>query len=428
MRTRLGPYFFLAMLVALPEESGAQEEARLQRATAPSWGEVSASVGMGLFGGDPMAVLQAGLDLREGRFALGLAADLRIKLADRGGPGDVGIRTQDWDGPSDYAHIIRYLSYWRDDHPVSFGVAFGEFVGETLGHGTLLARYVSLADLDNPHTGARLLVTHRHVDLELLAGDFVQPSLLAGRIAARPVPSHLAFTVALEGLFDIRAPGTRRGAGGLVLSLEERVEMGRLTLLPWLDLAWQSLGGFGLGLGGRTNYRVGTWEFGFGGAYRLSVGAFAFEYADSLYDVQRVQYHLGPDALLDSKAAVVAGLTGTASGAALDVHVSRRETFMLSLGYRLGRPELGDSLSLDLQVPYGPQFVAGLFLAKTGLRRSEDWQTAPGLLAGLDAKLRLWNLLFIAGRLQYGYWKDAVRYRGILLATVSVGFAWRYGG
>ncbi len=427
MRSRIGQTLFLMGVLALPRMGRAEEETTLRESAAPSWGQVSASVGVGLLGGDPITALQAGLDLREGRFALGLAADLRIKVADLGGPGSVGLRTRDWDEPSDYAHVIRYLSYWREDEPLSFGVALGEAVDETLGHGTLMGHYVSLADLDSPHTGAHFLLAHRFLDLELLAGDFVHPNLLAGRLALRPIPSHRPLSISVEGLLDLRAPGTQQGAPGLVLVLEERIQTGRLTLVPWLDLAWESLGGMGLALGGRTDLRLGRWSLGVGGAFRLSVGAFAFDYADSLYDVQRSQFGLAQGATQAPKAAVVAGLTGVESGAVWSFRISRRGTFSLSVGYELKRPELGDGCWLDLQVPYGHGFVAGLFLAKTGLRRSEDWQSAPGLLAGFDARLRVWRFVFLAGRLQYDYWKDEQRYRGILLATVNVGLAWTYG-
>ncbi len=111
------------------------------------WGELEGDIGFGFMGSDLFTTLQAGFDLQEGAFAMGLQLRLRLRVADRGDEEEGrGVRREDWDEPSDLAHILRYVSYRRKVKSVSVGLLLGEHAGYTLGYGSLIRDYSSAVD------------------------------------------------------------------------------------------------------------------------------------------------------------------------------------------------------------------------------------------------------------------------------------------
>ena len=415
-----------------------------------SWGEVAADVGFGSLGSDLYSTFQLGVDLREGHFSVGLSAALRVKVFDRGGVGSLGIRHRDWDEPSDFAHIVRYMSYRKQVGPVHLGLMIGELATASLGHRTILDQYLSLSDLDHPHSGAWIRVRHRYGSLDFLTGNFVDPHLLAGRIEVYPVPRLRRLVIGVTGLADFKAPASvrkddqgdalvdhanhllvdRDHVGLVGLDVAYTWRLGHVELTPYVDGNWQVGLGGGLHLGGTARLDEGRWSFALTGEYHLAVDGYRPGYVDLFYDVQRFQLALGHGMArrigsLDPKLAVQSEIAGLAHGGRFVAKVSYGGSCQMEVGYDIGHSVAGDLVWMNLDVPYGRRFVFGVLAARTGLLSSKDWKGADGTLAGVETRIRLFRYMYVLGQLRYLYVLDG-RYQGVLLANVAVGGSWDY--
>ncbi|MCD6499151.1 MAG: hypothetical protein J7M25_12745, partial [Deltaproteobacteria bacterium] len=399
---------------------------------------------------DLYSTFQFGLDLREGHFAVGLSAALRVKVVDRGGTGSKGFRHRDWDEPSDFAHIVRYMSYRKQMGPVHLGLMIGELATASLGHRSILDQYLSVADLDHPHSGAWIRVGHRYVSFDFLTGNFVDPHLLAGRVEIRPVPSLRRLVIGVTGLVDLKAPvSVRRDDRG-----EARVDhanhllvdrdqvgfvgfdaaytwrFGQAELTPFVDGNWMVGSGGGLHLGGTARIAAGRWSFAFTGTYHLAVDGYRPGYVDMFYDVQRYQLALGRGMArrigsLDPKLAVQSRIKGAFHGGRFVASVDYGDSYRMEVGYDMGHSVAGDLVWMKLDVPYGRRFVFGALAARTGFLSSGDWREAGGTMAGVETRFRLFRYMYLLGQLRYLYLLDG-RYQGVLLANVAVGGSWDY--
>lgn len=434
------------------DEAGTdREQARITETTEAaqnSWGEISGDLGFGSLGQDLVTSLGMGWDISEGNLAAGLGALIRFKTVDLGGPEPMGFRHKDWDEPSDFAHVLRYLTYRKDVSSVQLGMLAGELTGASLGHGTLLSQYMSLADLDHPHSGAWFHVGSRYVDLDLLAADFVRPDLFGARVTARPVPKLAALQVGVTVMADLKTPRsldieadgrlaqdrTGRYQGqtdplvAATVDLQYRHKEGRILFVPYADGNWLSAGGGGLHAGLEAHIETTKWKLGLKAEYHLAVGAYWSAYFDRFHDLQRYDAFLGRTGSNQAipKLALLEGLESIRHGGRWEAKFSYKKLVRIQAGYDLRLGPIGDLAWIDLEMPYSRNLVAGMTLAKTGLSSKETWKEDKGLLMGLEARWRILEHLYLLGRVQHLHRASPTGYEGIWLTMGAVGGAFSY--
>lgn len=184
-------WFVVLLLLGLPHYAAAQQGLSL-----------SVDAGLGALAGRPTSTFESVLRIREGGLALGVGARLHVGL------NDGRVRRRDWDEPSDFVHILRYLRYRRRLAAWVVNLDLGELRGVGFAHNTLLREYSNLADIDHPHGGLQIALEHDLLRLRLLVDDLVRPRLVA---------AHLAFFAGIDQrtrlgasfIADPRAPLTR---------------------------------------------------------------------------------------------------------------------------------------------------------------------------------------------------------------------------
>ncbi|NOZ85791.1 MAG: hypothetical protein GXP49_05945 [Deltaproteobacteria bacterium] len=113
------------------------------------------------------------VDLRFGKFKLGLSGPLNIEIWD-GSEGLLGIdttgndtktkikgfdnigsiRSEDWDHWRDYFRILKYVNWGRKEDNLYINI--GQSAVGSIGHGTIMKRYLPQVDLDTVRLGAQV--------------------------------------------------------------------------------------------------------------------------------------------------------------------------------------------------------------------------------------------------------------------------------
>jgi hypothetical protein len=121
-------------------------------------------------------------------WALGLGVPLNIRAYADGfyDTGKIRLRTQDYNNPSDYARILRFLTYGRKEDQVYFNVT--QLFAATIGHGAIVRRYFGNTDINITRVGAELDAYGKYGGIESYVGDIVQPQhFLAGLAFIKPL-------------------------------------------------------------------------------------------------------------------------------------------------------------------------------------------------------------------------------------------------
>lgn len=293
-------------VATLTAASHPQETARL-----------AADAGLGAFAEDGMATLHASLTAENDDWRLVVDPRLRLRTFDRA-PAGPTVRTEDWDEPSDFAHALRELTY---RHGSGKGKGQGEegqlrlTLGEqsefTLGHGSLVREYTNAIDPDHLRAGALLTVDDPWFGLEAMVDNLAGPRLVATRVTAHPL--HESVTLGGSAAFDLYAPdavrqtddgarsvdGTRNletyystlaMAGG---DAEVLLRDGPLSVAPYFDA--NALVGLGAGLHAGALLQIeakSRTRVDLRGEYRFSSDGYLPAYADTFYDLTRLQLRL----------------------------------------------------------------------------------------------------------------------------------------
>jgi hypothetical protein len=418
---------------------------------APGAIGVAGDVGMGGLGGKAYATLQTGVDLREGRFGLGLFGRVRFPLQDV--PTEGHVRGRDWDEASDYVHILRYMQYKHTfARRVELLVQEGELLGFTLGHGTLLRDYSNVADPDHPHAGLQLRLAHPRLAFTAMIDNFIRPSVIAARLEGAPAARVTPLRIGASFVIDPRAPVEVRSTAGereidsaFNLQAETRPlplvgidveytfgneQSGSVT--PYLDTN-TSFYGFGLHVGATGRVPLQTRRRMHLGAqleYRLSTAGYSPAYMETFYDVDRFQASLS---LADPRFADAADRSTKLAG--LRDGIYGGHGILFQGGYELERYvrlKLGvshrpgpDATSLWARVATSPiaRLDLGLLLVARGIGEGDG---ASGLVVMAEGRVRIIDHLYALA--QYSrLWSlsSETRYFGILqLFNIGVGTNW----
>ncbi len=124
--------------------------------------------------------------------------------------GGLKIRREDWDEVSDFAKVIRFITYGRKESPLYFTIT--SLRPYSLGHGELIQNYQPSIDLDRTITGAVFEAYNRWGGFQLQLNDVTFSNRLVGALAFvkplgfldNPILSSLSFGV--EYAADFAAP------------------------------------------------------------------------------------------------------------------------------------------------------------------------------------------------------------------------------
>ena len=132
---------------------------------------------------DPEIDLHFGPDV-----ALGLGVPLHV-LAYAGGFYDTGkikLRKHDYDKPSQYARILRFLTIGKKEDPFYLNVS--QLFAASIGHGAIVRRYSGNTDINITRVGAQLDAYAKFGGFEAFIGDVVQPThFMAGLAFVKPL-------------------------------------------------------------------------------------------------------------------------------------------------------------------------------------------------------------------------------------------------
>ncbi|MEE2962029.1 MAG: hypothetical protein VYA34_14940 [Myxococcota bacterium] len=201
---------------------------------AAAAGSDSSSLAAGLMFGeiDDAFYLQLNprFDFSAGKFGLGFQVPLNLRVHPWGGKGEAKygaklIRSEDWDEPSDFLKLVRYVRYGQKRDFIY--VRLGELAAD-LGHGTIVSRYMNNTDINTFRLGVQFDLNTDYGGFETMVSDVVsmtgsnQDSQLVGfRGYIKPVGFFMddsplnIFSVGVSFVTDGNAPDTlKQGAAG----------------------------------------------------------------------------------------------------------------------------------------------------------------------------------------------------------------------
>jgi len=423
----------LALLLTSQPVAAQVADLAVERSAEPK-ALVAADAGAGAFAGEAMTALH-GLVLGESE-SWRVLVEARLRLRTFGKrDGDPSIRREDWDEPSDVAHVLRELTYRNG----GVFLRAGELADASLGHGTIVRGYHNAIDPDHPHAGLLLEVREADADVEALVDNYLAPRLIGGRMAARPIDDR--FTLGGTASFDLSAPrevredfsGNRsvdptrnlETTGGVLGMAGADVEYlfgarGKSWLAPYVDANVLLGTGTGLHAGAHASLPAGRLRLRAQGEYRLGSDRYLPAYADALYDVERLQFSLarpGRDPLPKRSVVDQGGFGGQGFLTEMGLGNGSFEA-AAGLSHRPGAG--GNLLSARLLAPLGRRTRLSL----TGHHRGIGQTGTDGLMAAGGLRVRLSEHVFALG--EYArLWQlqDEGVFRPAQIAFVSLGLS-----
>ena len=379
--------WLLATSVRDPSIVGAQTRGNAEE----PWAAASGSVGAGVFGARAAAALDVGVDFAGASYAMGLGARLRF-LTD-------GLRTEDWDERSEWAKVVRYLSYQQAHGALDVALAAGELGGATLGHGGILQDYSSVLDLDHRHLGAQLRIDGDRFSGEGVIDDLIAPRILGTRGSYSHGPAHRQLSVGASLLADLSAPardGMMPTTEALPLaaldgqwSLTDRErEFGGAVYAQLVAISTMAAG-LHLGLTGRARAsgRVHLW---LRGELRLGSDRYIPGWLGPLYEIERQARRSAPPDPMDPPGPTVpgqlerarlGGLAGLGGRIAIRAHIDQMGELSVSIDQRVGLP---DQLVARVSAPYFRDVQGAAWMAAELGEGADSWVMAGELRARID--------------------------------------------
>lgn len=338
----------------------------------------SGSLGAGMFGSEAAAAAELGVDLSGERYALGIGGRLRWVA-------DEGVRTRDWDEPSEWATLVRYLMYARapEDGGVGVAAAMGPLGSVSLGHGALIQGYTTGLDVDHRGLGAQLRVAHGGLGVEGLIDDVIAPRVTGVRGSWQRQARRHTLAAGVSVAADLAAPRTVAGPGapmpGVARAFLPMVAVDgsaglhhrlpgdggadgtrRIAGTLHAELAAISTVAAGLHLGLGLDLALGEARLWARGALSVGTDGYVPGWVGPLYERDRVQLGETPGAASQLDRARAGGLGHVGSRLAAG---ARHELLgELELAYAQ-RPGLPDLATTRLAAPYFRDLQAALWAA-----------------------------------------------------------------
>lgn len=130
--------------------------------------------------------LEPRIELLWTKFAFSIQAPLNFKIYDvQTGTSEMWkLRAKDWDEPTDYTKVIRFIKYGRKDDRIYANIT--TLSSSTLGHGTIMRRYVSNVDMDHKKLGIQLDINHDYLGFQSMISDIFGPPVFGVMPFVRP--------------------------------------------------------------------------------------------------------------------------------------------------------------------------------------------------------------------------------------------------
>ncbi|MBI5529559.1 MAG: hypothetical protein HY897_24805 [Deltaproteobacteria bacterium] len=283
------------------------------------------------------------VDLLWKKFALGVNAPLNLELFSPKNPPEDNptwsLRSRDWDEPTDFAKIIRFVQYGRKFDPLY--VTATTVFASTLGHGFLMRRYIPNVMMDQKKLGLQFDYNHDYAGFESTVSNLMGAPVIGVMPFVRPFAwfksSDVLNSLSLGVTFitDTDAPVTvkrdkanfpefttgindgsnyylRFPYGKPVVGdsnvLETETEMiyaygidahikvvktKHVDIKPYADISFLNFGGKGLTTGVQWRFNLGEKYrsfFNIRTDFRVFDPNYEPTYFDSFYEVQRFQY------------------------------------------------------------------------------------------------------------------------------------------
>jgi hypothetical protein len=147
-------------------------------------GQIGAGVGFGQVGEDLFLTLNLSMVIAGDDWAIAPRVPLRLCVVDNAPETADVVRTEDWDEIGDFARLVAFAEYGR--HGDSFYVRFGEFVGSSVGHGTLVNQYYNTVDIDHYQAGIIGALDMGIAGGEVMLDNVFDPEVVVARPYVRP--------------------------------------------------------------------------------------------------------------------------------------------------------------------------------------------------------------------------------------------------
>lgn len=429
----LGSWLVAIGLAAAPAVATAQEAS------------ASGALGAGMFGSEAAASAEVGVDVSGAQYALGLGGRLRWVA-------DEGVRTRDWDEPSEWATFVRYLLYARatprgddagHDDRVGFVAAMGQLGNVGLGHGALIQGFTTGLDVDHRHLGAQLRVERGRFGVEGLLDDVIAPRVAGMRGYWQRRGLHHALGLGASTAADFAAPRTVTAPGtpgedmpaletGFLpmvaldgsVGLHDQSATGeqRIAGTVHAELAAIVAVAAGLHLGVTIDGTLGATRVAASGSLIVGTDGYVPGWVGPLYERDRVQLGEAPGAASQLDRARAGGLGHLGSRFVLNGQHARLGEIELAYAQRSGLPDL---VTARMAAPYFRELQGALWGAVEVRGQAR--------VLALELRARLPRSLFVtveAARL-YRTGEEMTATPGALApwwqATMSLGAAMDFG-
>ena len=221
MLTSLKTSLVVATFLVVSGTSYAMEpipgEDRFAQSTGGDSSSFMAGATFGQIGDDVYMQISPRFEFSAGKWGFGLQVPLNLLVWEYQDDSTV-IRQEDWDEPSDFFRMVRYVQYGHKRDPLY--ARFGTLASD-IGHGTIMSRYLNTADLNTFRPGLHTEINLDFGGIELMTSDVVTlwgqsslSQLVGTRVHVKPmgfVDPESAFNIFAIGfsyVADLNAPGT----------------------------------------------------------------------------------------------------------------------------------------------------------------------------------------------------------------------------
>ncbi len=394
-------------------------------------GLVDGRFGFGGIDEDFFVTINVGTAITWWKLGVGIQVPLRLRVVDEDPQNDGVFREEDWDEPSDWTRVLRYVSWGQPNDDIY--ARLGVLAGTTLGHGTIVDRYYNVIDADHYQTGVQL-----HLDFGVAGGqtfldNLLDPEILALRGYVRPFRIVDGMSKALQNIYvgttlaiDFAAPNRvegdsnhfdSEGKAKPVLDDDGVIQATTNTLFLWgLDIGWAlqpiewwaitpymdinvlgATGGAGFHLGILQSFDIAkAVKIGARVEYRAMDGDYAPSYINSWYEIERFSY--GKSGVPKGRVLKDISDTDAADETLHGWHASLDVTVLDAITISGIREDYEGSdnanLMLRLLLPYIAGFKLNAYYAKRNFGGIEEAFDLDQALLIAELKYKFWGPMF----------------------------------
>lgn len=416
---------------------------------------------------------KADLRFLDGDLRLGLEVPLNFELyslqaAADSGTGSGGfdnvftLRERDYDTARDYVKFLRYLTYGKKEDNLFVNV--GQLYASTLGHGQIMRRFAGNVDINQTRVGVQVDAYNDYGGFEAFLSDVTRGNLMGALVFIKPLslftenPTARSFSIGASWSTDLQAPlrldrrmpvGTspvgsvRASEDGIPLLAETEaihiigvdaelkvLKTQSSDLKTYADFSMINGAGSGItvGLLGRFNVPVGD------GVHLLRTrlelrtyeANFVPSYFDTLYEFQKFQFTPDledPNLLMGNyrtKLDFIRNRTGPRRfGFYAEASYAIPEWLVLAAAFETESEGQDQHLMLHAEIPWT---WLNIFVTyhQRNLSRPFTFDQNDLLYAG--ARLKIFNFLFVNGRVQKAFAWDTSAYDDIGAYTDNLNF------